>query len=135
MHPGRAWLVFYMQVSVSRWPWAGLLLLLGCCGLLLAGCKSTPKVDWNSRIGYYTYDQAVMELGPPNAVARLTNGNTVADWVTGQTGGGGWSVGTGVGVGPVGVGVGRSLGSSPTLRVLRLVFGPDNKLVSVGGNP
>ena len=27
--------------------------------LLLAGCASTPKPDWNTRVGSFTYDQAV----------------------------------------------------------------------------
>jgi hypothetical protein len=48
---------------------------------LLAGC-ATPRVDWNSRIGNYTYDQAVLELGPPDKQARLEDGTTVAEWLT-----------------------------------------------------
>ena len=49
--------------------------------ILFAGCV-TPKIDWQSRVGHYTYDQAVMEFGPPDKSARLTNGATVADWLT-----------------------------------------------------
>jgi hypothetical protein len=59
---------------------ATLLLTLGLC-LFLAGCAST-KIDWNSRIGNYTYDQAVMELGPPDKYAKLTDGTVVAEWMT-----------------------------------------------------
>jgi len=49
--------------------------------LMLTGCV-TQKVDWNGRVGNYTYDQAVMELGPPDRCAKLTDGMVVADWLT-----------------------------------------------------
>jgi hypothetical protein len=55
--------------------WAGLFL-----ALLLAGCATT-KVDWTSRIGHYTYDQAVVELGPPDKSAKLADGSVVSDWL------------------------------------------------------
>ena len=47
----------------------------------LAGCV-TPKIDWSARVGNYTYDQAIMELGPPDKSAKLTDGTVVADWLT-----------------------------------------------------
>jgi hypothetical protein len=49
--------------------------------LVLAGCV-TQKIDWSARVGNYTYDQAVMELGPPDKSAKLTDGTVVADWLT-----------------------------------------------------
>jgi hypothetical protein len=48
---------------------------------LLAGC-ATYKIDWNARIGNYTYDQAVTELGPPDKSAKLSDGTLVAEWMT-----------------------------------------------------
>jgi len=59
------------------------------CGILfaaayLAGCATTPRIDWNSRVGVYTYDQAVIELGPPDKMAKLSDGGTVAEWMTGR---------------------------------------------------
>ena len=48
---------------------------------LLAGCATT-KIDWSARVGNYTFDQAVLELGPPDKQARLENGTVVADWLT-----------------------------------------------------
>lgn len=64
------------------------LLAAGMAGLvlLLTGC-ATNKVDWAARVGHYTYDQAIIELGPPNKSAKLTDGTQVADWLTqrGQT--------------------------------------------------
>ena len=59
---------------------ATVLLTLGLC-VFLTGCAST-KIDWNSRIGNYTYDQAVLELGPPDKYAKLTDGTVVAEWMT-----------------------------------------------------
>ena len=51
-------------------------------GLVLAGCATAPKVDWNSRIGTYSFDQAVLEMGPPDKVATLGDGAKVAEWLT-----------------------------------------------------
>src|ERR1700690_3094488 len=81
----------------------------------LIGCKSTPPIDWNSRIGTYTYDQAVTDLGPPDKQAKLDDGKTVAEWITHRSGGTGLSIGTGFfsgggGIG-TGVGVSQSIGS------------------------
>ena len=57
-------------------------LVLALLALGLAGCVTTPQIDWRARIGNYTYDQAVMELGPPDKSATLTDGTIVADWLT-----------------------------------------------------
>jgi hypothetical protein len=48
---------------------------------LLAGC-ATQKIDWAGRIGNYTFDQAVIELGPPDKQAKLGDGTAVAEWLT-----------------------------------------------------
>ena len=98
---------------------------------LAAGCASTPKVDWDSRVGNYTHDQAVRELGPPDKTATLADGTTVSDWVKRRSGGGlsvGFGTGVAVGGGVTsGVGVGHSAGSGRD-HWLRLTFGPDGKL-------
>lgn len=49
---------------------------------LLSGCASTPKIDWDSRVGTYTYDQAVLDFGPPTKEAKLQDGTVVAEWMT-----------------------------------------------------
>jgi hypothetical protein len=43
-------------------------------------------VDWASRIGIYTYDNAVVELGPPDKEAKLQDGTVVAEWLTSRGG-------------------------------------------------
>jgi hypothetical protein len=45
----------------------------------LTGC-ATPSVSWDSRVGHYTYDQAVTDLGPPDRQARLSDGKVVSKW-------------------------------------------------------
>jgi hypothetical protein len=50
--------------------------------LLCPGCASAPKVDWNARVGSFTFDQAVTELGPPDKAAGLSDGSAVAEWLT-----------------------------------------------------
>ncbi len=57
--------------------WVGLLGLT----LLLSGC-ATSRIDWAGRVGNYTYDQAITELGPPEREAKLSDGTIVADWLT-----------------------------------------------------
>jgi hypothetical protein len=57
------------------------LLPLAVAALLLAGGCATQRVDWNARVGLYTYDQAIAELGPPDKTAKLTDGSTVAEWL------------------------------------------------------
>jgi hypothetical protein len=102
-------------------------------GLLLTGC-ATRKVDWNSRVGSYTYDQAVAELGPPDKQAKLSDGKTVAEWYTGRSGGSGLSIGVGSASygrhSAVGVGVSQSVSTGGSPRGLRLVFDTDGKLTS-----
>jgi hypothetical protein len=110
-----------------------LAMVVAALGFVFAGCSSSkPKVDWNARVGNYTYDQAVTELGPPDKSATLSDGKTVASWVTHRSSGGtGLSIGTGFYGGGGGVGVSQGIGSSSSYdRVLTLTFGSDHKLVS-----
>lgn len=51
------------------------------------GCATAPPVDWNSRVGNYTYAQAIHELGPPNRQTRLSNGAIGFKWFLQPTGG------------------------------------------------
>jgi len=49
--------------------------------ILIAGC-ATQRIDWEGRVGHYSYDQAVKDLGPPAKSATLTDGTIVAEWMT-----------------------------------------------------
>ena len=123
-----------MKPKIPMWQALFFGLLLAVSTLLNSGCKSTPKVDWDSRVGSFTYDQAVVELGPPDRSTPLSDGRVVADWITRSSGGVSFGVGTGYWVGNTGVGVGQTVGTGYSDRVLRLTFGPDHKLVSVWRN-
>ena len=89
---------------------------------LLAGC-ATSKIDWNSRVGSYSYDDAIVELGVPDRAATLTDGTTVAEWLQYR----------GQGVGTVYYYPHSRIGTYDVSRFpdhyLRLVFTPDKKLV------
>jgi hypothetical protein len=49
--------------------------------LMLAGC-ATQKADWQARVGKYTQNQAIMDLGPPDKSAVLSDGTVVDEWLT-----------------------------------------------------
>lgn len=56
-------------------------LMGGALGLLLlAGCASS-KVNWDARVGQAGYDEIVLEMGPPDKSATLSDGTIVAEWV------------------------------------------------------
>jgi hypothetical protein len=48
--------------------------------LLLLGCATT-RVDWNSRVGQYSFDDAITEMGVPDRQATLSDGSIVAEWL------------------------------------------------------
>jgi hypothetical protein len=77
----------FVSLTPRRWHafFGGLILLA-----LLVGCTSS-KTLWNSRIGVYTFDQAVAEWGPPDKAATLTDGTMVAEWITQRGSPGGFS--------------------------------------------
>jgi hypothetical protein len=54
--------------------------ILSLLAAFLTGCTTTPPIDWSSRVGHYTYDQAVAEFGRPSRQARLSDGATVYKW-------------------------------------------------------
>lgn len=54
------------------------LLLISLVFLFFSGCG----VNWKSRTGVYTYDEAVREYGPPDYSEILNNGDTACSWTT-----------------------------------------------------
>ncbi len=117
----------------------GLVSALALFLLGAGGCAST-RVDWGARVGSYTYDDAVRELGPPDKSAKLSDETLVADWLTGRGMRTATTFGPGFGVyGPHGFGrygygyVGPQMvimdPPSPD-RFLRLTFDPQGKLAS-----
>lgn len=115
-------------------PAAAFISLFAVLSLACAGCQSTPKVDWNSRVGHYTYDQAVEELGPPDKTATLSDHSIVAEWITRKRSAVSFGIGTGYYGGGAGVGMGQTISPGSSDTFLRLVFGSDRKLVSWSRN-
>ena len=105
--------------------------------ILLAGaCASTPEIavsdaEWKGRIGAYTYEQALAELGPPNVVGESGEGKT-AEWVIRQSPATSFSFGFGGasygGHSSTGVGAGTTVSPPPSGEYLRLRFDKSGKL-------
>ena len=110
-----------------------LLAVFALATVLFAGCKTTPVVDWNSRVGTCTFDQAVAELGPPNKQNRLGDGRIVMQWIT-LHGDAGFFGGGAAGYGGFGMAAGQPVPQTYKDHVLELTFGADGKLLSVAKN-
>jgi hypothetical protein len=104
--------------------------------VLAGGCASGPKtsvkdIDWRSRIGTYTYEEAMAELGQPNVIGESSEGRT-AEWVLRQSPAVTFGFGLGTGSSghhtSTGGGVGTSVSPPPSGEYLRLRFDKDDKL-------
>jgi len=101
--------------------WAlGLALLMGC---------ATASVNWDNRIGTYSYDDALAEFGLPDRVANLEGGVKAAEWIQQRS----------VGIASINeppsytrgepVQPYQTYGSTAPAKILRLSFTPDGKLI------
>ncbi len=108
--------------------------LLGLVACLLAGCATKPNVDWNNRIGTFTFDQAIAELGPPDKQSKLTDGKTVTVWITPRSDGSSLTVSTGVHGNHSALGTSQSVGPGGSTRVLRLTFDAEGRLAACSKN-
>ena len=94
-----------------------------CFVLGLSGCATKP-VDWPARVGHYTYEQAVGDMGTPEKQDKLADGSVVAEWLTGR----------GYSYTPSSSGLEDPLYRSrpetftAPSRFVRLTFGPDGRL-------
>jgi hypothetical protein len=129
-----------MRTLTSMLLLAAILALTGCASSSSSSGTAKPakpvkvdpkKVNWSERIGNYTFDQAMVELGQPALVGESSAGKT-AEWVLRRSpqmsfgfGVGGGSYGSG---GGVGVGVGSGISPPPHGENLRLIFDADGKL-------
>jgi len=104
--------------------------------LLDGSCVYGPRVtvqdsEWGARIGKYTYQEALAELGEPQMIGESSEGK-IAEWVLRQSMP--FSIGFGfggVGYGhhsSTGVGVGTSVSPPPSGEYLRLRFDLDGNL-------
>jgi hypothetical protein len=110
-----------------------LLAIFSLATVLFAGCRTTPQVDWNSRVGTCTFDQAVAELGSPDKQSRLSDGRIVMQWIT-LHGDNGFFGGGAHANGGFGMAAGQPVAQTYKDHVLELTFGADGKLLSVAKN-
>jgi hypothetical protein len=112
-----------MSAALMKW------LPVLAIALTIGGC-ATQRVNWQSRVGNYTYDDAVREYGPADKHDQLTDGTLVADWIVRE----GHAVTTPQPylMGPDNMGPAHPIFNSsyvPTY-FMELTFGPDSKLKS-----
>lgn len=105
--------------------WFSLLFL----AFLISGC-ATQRVNWQTRVGNYTYDNAVHEYGPADKRDQLSDGTVVADWIVRE--GHAVTVPQPYLTGPDGMGAARPVFNSGYMPAyfMELTFGPDGKLAS-----
>jgi hypothetical protein len=125
------------ELSIARWTRLATLrrmkfLLALPLALCLIGCATKKHgIDWQTRVGSYTYDQAVSEMGPPDKESKLSEGTRVSEWHLKERGGMNLSFGLGSYSRYSGVGVGQDIGTfGGGHDYLRLVFRPDGILKS-----
>ena len=112
-------------------------MMLSLAAGFLAGCATNPPVDWGSRVGHYTYAQAVHELGLPNRQIQLSNGATEYKWFPqSATIGNGFSAGGMDNNGMNGVNNGSGMGHGPGIsdRYLQLTFDANGVLTAWSKN-
>ncbi len=110
--------------------------LLVVVAFLAGACASDKKaivkeIDWGSRIGTYTYEEALAELGEPDVIGQSSEGK-FAEWVLERSPNVSFSFGFGSGAfghhTSTGVGVGTTVSPPPSGEYLHLRFDIDGRL-------
>jgi hypothetical protein len=99
----------------------------------LTGCATTPPVDWNTRIGNYTYTQAVADLGPPARQAKLSDGKLVCKWFIQPQAGPRFNSGMSA-YGNNAFGADQTIGSGFNNQMVQLTFDSNSKLIAWSKN-
>ena len=107
--------------------------ILALAVAFLTGCATPPQVDWDSRIGHYTYDQAVSELGLPNRQSRLSDGKVVSKWFVQPPVGPRFNSGMSY-YGNNNFGADQTIGSGYNNQMLQLTFDTNGKLAAWSKN-
>ena len=74
-------MVQMMNLQVPRRPQNWSVFAVFALLLVIAGCASN-KINWPERVGTYTHDQAILDFGPPDRSATLTDGTLIEEWLT-----------------------------------------------------
>jgi hypothetical protein len=100
---------------------------------LVTGCATTKPVDWDSRVGHYTYTQAISEFGLPNRQTKLSDGKVVSKWFVQPPVGPRFNSGMSY-YGNTGFGAGQAIGSGLNSQMLQLTFGTNGTLIDWSKN-
>jgi hypothetical protein len=100
---------------------------------LLSGCTTPTTVDWDSRVGHYTYNQALAEFGPPDRQARLSDGKASYKWYVQPPAGARFNSGMSY-YGSNGFGAGQTTGTGFNSQMLQLTFDSGGTLVAWSKN-
>src|ERR1035438_7357832 len=100
---------------------------------LVTGCATTKPVDWNSRVGHYTYNQAISEFGLPNRQTKLSDGKVVSKWFVQPPVGPRFNSGMSY-YGNNGFGAGQTPGGGFNNQMLQLTFDTNGKLTAWSKN-
>ena len=96
---------------------------------LLLGCATSSPARWDHRIGTYSWEDAVAELGPPDRVTEETGGVKVAEWIQSRTEGMLAPSSPSVPLREQTLGTSNTSGTVAPAKILRLSFTPDGKLL------
>ena len=100
---------------------------------LVTGCATTKPVDWDSRVGHYTYTQAISEFGLPNRQTKLSDGKVVSKWFVQPPVGPRFNSGMSY-YGNTGFGAGQTIGTGLNSQMLQLTFGTNGTLIDWSKN-
>ncbi|MDB6065615.1 MAG: hypothetical protein JWR26_1823 [Pedosphaera sp.] len=100
--------------------------------VMLAGCTTKSTQTWNSRVGSYTVRQAVKDLGRPNKAQQLGDGTQIGTWMVRAGTRGALTQGRGPTFAARAFDYTVLPRDSPYIpdKNLRLLFGPDGKLIA-----
>jgi hypothetical protein len=108
--------------------------ILALAVAFLTGCATPPPVNWDTRVGHYTYDQAVTDLGPPDRQTRLSDGKVVSKWFVQAPVGSRFNGGMSYYGSNHGFGAGQAVGSGINNQMLQLTFDPNGTLIAWSKN-
>jgi hypothetical protein len=97
--------------------------------IILIGCATTSSNNWDQRVGTYTWDDALVELGTPTRVSDLAGGVKAAEWVKTRGLSGPTTAPPPVYTRDQILTPNQTRGWSAPDKVLRLMFTPDGKLL------
>ena len=100
---------------------------------LLTGCATPPPVDWASRVGHYSYNQAISEFGLPNRQTKLSDGKVESKWFVQPPVGPRFNSGMSY-YGSNGFGAGQTPGGGYNNQMLQLTFGTNGTLINWSKN-